>query len=53
MTVGELKEKLSQFPDDLLVLYPSELCGYCEVSHISKGINEFDGLVFLDNYKEN
>lgn len=52
MTVKELKEKLSQYPDDLLVLYPSELCGYHHVRNVSRGINEYDGLVFIDNYRE-
>lgn len=52
MTVKELKEKLSQFPENLPVYYPSELCGFYSVRHVSRGVNEFDSMVFIDNYIE-
>lgn len=52
MTVKELKEKLEDFRDDLIVYYPSELCGYCEVGRLGRGIGDFDGILFIDSYKE-
>lgn len=52
MTVKELKEKLEDFRDDLIVYYPSELCGYCEVGRLDRGIGDFDGILFIDSYKE-
>ena len=52
MTVKELREKLDNFRDDLIVYYPSELCGYCEARHVSRGTNEFDGMLFIDNFIE-
>ena len=58
MTVKELKEKLNEFDDDLIVLIPNRFwespCQRYEVvaTHVSRGTNEFDGYVFIDDYEE-
>ena len=57
MTVKELKEKLNQFDDNLMIMIPNrnyleEPVFYVTVRHISQGINEFDGCVFIDDYEE-
>ena len=58
MTVKELKEKLNEFDDDLIVLIPNRFweapCQTYEVvaTHVSQGTNEFDGYVFIDDYEE-
>ena len=58
MTVKELKEKLSQFPDNCIVCVPNinwdvvGNVGYVPAQHVSQGINELDGIVFIDDYME-
>ena len=58
MTVKELKEKLNQFDDNLIVMIPNrnweEPCQTYEVPalNISQGVNEFDGCLFIDSYEE-
>lgn len=56
VTVKELKEKLNQFPDSLEVVVDSYLLPdhiwYVPVKNVSVGVNEFDGLVFIDDYEE-
>lgn len=59
MTVKELKEKLNQFPDHCIVMIPNiDWTPYsnqfeCVVAeHVTRGVNEFDGVVFIDNYWE-
>lgn len=57
MTVKELKEKLNQFDDNLMIMIPNrnyleEPVFYVTARHISQGINEFDGCVFIDDYEE-
>ena len=50
MTVKELINWLSRYPDNLLVLIPdaeSDI-GYTAVSNITQGVNEFDGCIFID-----
>lgn len=42
MTVKELKEKLNKFDDNLLI----------SAKHISRGLNEADGCVFISDYVE-
>lgn len=56
MTVKELKEKLNQFPDNCIVCIPNKDWTTC-VNHtvalnITQGVNELDGLVFIDDYEE-
>ena len=49
-TVKELINELSKYPDNLLVLISdaeSDI-GYTVVSDITRGVNEFDGCVFID-----
>lgn len=59
MTVGELKARLKQFPDDLTVLVPN--IDWTPLNHVpemiiatnvTQGINEYDGCVFIDDYVE-
>lgn len=59
MTVGELKAKLEQFPDDLTVLMPNPDFDdywirkrFSMVSNVTRGVNEYDGCVFIDDYVE-
>lgn len=54
MTVKELREKLKHLPDNLIVMIPDDYSpvGYTPLTHISNGINEADGCVFLTDYVE-
>lgn len=57
MTVKELKEKLDQFDDNLIVMIPNQEWPYSPeldvpAKHVSQGINEFDGCLFIDDYEE-
>lgn len=62
MTVKELKEKLNQFPDDLIVMIPNidydwnDTKNYnpmdIPATNVARGVNEADGCVFIDNYEE-
>jgi hypothetical protein len=51
MTVKELKEKLNEF-DDRLLVYSINGEGYSLVLNVSQGCNEADGCLFLDHYEE-
>ena len=60
MTVRELKEKLERFPDDCVVLIPNEnlykdrgAFFYIPAENVSRGINELDGCVIIDDDVEN
>lgn len=59
MTVKELKEKLNEFDDNLIVMIPNRYwedpCQKYDVAatHVSRGVNEFDGCVFISDYEEN
>ena len=50
MTVKELINELSKYPDNFLVLmFDAESdIGYTRVSDITRGVNEFDGCIFVD-----
>lgn len=55
--VKELKEKLDQFPDNMIVLVaywdPYSLqYDYLPVTNIFRGVNEADRCVFIDAYEE-
>lgn len=53
MTVKELKEELSNFNDNLLILLPSgEEHRFIICTNAALGVNEMDGCVILDNYSE-
>ena len=59
MTVKELKEKLNQFNDNLIVMIPNKeyysgdsLFDWTPLLNISQGINEWDDSLFLDDYIE-
>ena len=54
MTVKELIKELTKFPDNLLVCYPSEdnQTDYASVLNVTRGVNELDGIVLLDDYVE-
>ena len=59
MTVRELKEKLNQFHDSCIVLIPNQdlyrvkgAKDYVVALNVTSGVNEFDGLVFIDDYVE-
>lgn len=50
MTVKELIEELNRFSEDLNVLIPVEdnSTGYIYVERVLKGLNEFDGCLFIE-----
>ena len=50
MTVKELINELSKYPDNFLVLMSDTESdvGYTVVSDITRGVNEFDGGIFID-----
>ena len=55
MTVKELKEKLNQFDDNCIVMIPNKeyysgdsLFPDTVAIHITQGVNEFDGVIFID-----
>lgn len=59
MTVKELKDMLDQFPGNLVVVIPNSNLHllpnpvwYVPAKNISKGINEYDGLLLIDDYEE-
>lgn len=59
MTVKELKEKLNQFDDNLIIMIPNRDWNpynnpFTDVpaTCIIQGVNEADGCVFIDNYME-
>ena len=59
MTVKELKEKLEQFDDNLIVMIPDkgwcpELCAFkcIPAKSVSQGINESDCCLFIDDCEE-
>ena len=51
MTVKELINELSKYPDNFLVLmFDAESnIGYTAISNITRSVNEFDGCIFIDN----
>lgn len=58
MTVKELKEKLNLFPDSCIVCIPPidwnsvGKVNYTVAQNVSQGVNELDGIVFIDDYVE-
>ena len=59
MTVKELKERLNEFPDNLIVMIPDpswrpdkHWFPYIPATSVSMGVNETDGCVFIDDYEE-
>ena len=59
MTVKELKEKLNEFDDNLIVMIPNDRLHsnpeafWCTVAtDIYQGVNEADGSVFIQNMDE-
>lgn len=54
MTVKELINELSKYPDNFLVLmFDAESdIGYTGASDIIRGVNEFDGCIFIDKSEE-
>ena len=59
MTVKELKEKLNQFDDHLIVMIPNmswspfnNQLEFVPAIGVAQGINEFDGVLFIDDYVE-
>lgn len=55
MTVKELKEKLEQMPDDYIVLIDADPYNdfpYTEATCVTRGFNELDGYVLIDDYIE-
>ena len=55
MTVKELKEKLEQFDDNLIVMIPHDNRGtfiyfpYIAADYIYQGVNETDGCLFIED----
>lgn len=58
MTVKELKEQLNKFPDNCIVCIPNidwDKVGnvnYVVAQNVAQGVNELDGIVFIDDYVE-
>ena len=58
MTVKELKEKLNKFPDSCIVCIAAidwDKVGnvnYVAAQNVSQGVNELDGIVFINDYVE-
>lgn len=52
MTVKELREKLGQFDDRLIVFAIDDMGGYFQILNISRGCNEADGCLFLDGWED-
>ena len=59
MTVKELKEKLNEFDDNLIVMIPNEdlyrlpdARWFVRALNVSQGVNELDFCLFIDNYEE-
>lgn len=55
MTVKELKEKLENFDDDLVVMVPRSwftVNGFGKLLSISQGVDEFDSCLLLDDCDE-
>lgn len=52
MTVKELKEKLSLFSDNMIVMIPDDGWGYATPNCVVRGVNEADGCVFIDFHEE-
>ena len=59
MTVKELKTKLNEFPDHLIVMIPNEnlyrdphAIWYVSAINVARGVNELDGCLFIDDYEE-
>lgn len=59
MTVKELKEKLNQFDDNLIVMIPNKDLYHIPspiwsvpATSVTRGFNEADGCVFIDDYLE-
>jgi hypothetical protein len=58
MTVKELKERLNQFHDNCIVVVPKidwdkkGSLDYAVVENVALGVNEFDNVVFIDDYVE-
>lgn len=59
MIVKELKEKLEHFPENYVVLIPNQNLYkdrnppfYTQAENVSKGMNETDGCVIIDDYVE-
>ena len=52
MTVKELKEKLNQFDDNLIVMASTDMGGFFPIKYVSRGFNELDGCIILDDYEE-
>ena len=56
MTVKELKEKLNEFNDNLIVCIPDEnenrLFPWSTEINITQGVNEADGCLFIDCYTD-
>lgn len=50
MKVKELIEKLTDMPQDSVVLYGMDNGCFGSIYNVSKGFNEYDGAVFLDEF---
>lgn len=59
MTVKELKEELNKFNDNLVVMIPNtdyyagdDMFPDRTPTHVSQGVNELDGAVFIEYWEE-
>lgn len=63
MTVKQLRDTLNSFPDSCIVMIPKSeeflvvengeyIFQYTEVDSVSQGVNELDGIVFLEGPDE-
>lgn len=52
MTVKELKEKLNQFDECLIVMAIDDMGGFFPIINVTRGVNECDGMLFVDGFQE-
>ena len=54
MKIKELIEELKKHPENIEVFLPSEktALGYTPLREMSRGLNEFDGCIFLEGEDE-
>lgn len=54
MTVKQLRDQLTKFDDKFTVCVPykGKKFSYAEAMNVSRGFNEYDGYVFIDDYVE-
>lgn len=52
MTVKELMTTLQGFDENLTVMAIDDMGGFFPIINVTRGVNECDGVLFLDGYTE-